>query len=249
MRRPAEAIRPVADDDRVAPSRKLHLDDCLALASSQGGRAVAHHFTFLRPSAVRIRLASELVGERVDHRADDHVMRHVAALHRHIGLGIDGIALFHKLFHHFFRVAGGKQRPVVAPPDPFHQHFDVSLKPNRQPVRLDIGPRVRVHIGAAAGRKHLRAVFQQPRDDLALALAEIGLAVLGEDLADARACRHLDLAVGVDEGEVEPVRQPPAHGGLARAHQPDQHDAPRSEGFADRQEPLLPVVFLMVAQP
>ena len=83
----------------------------------------------------------------------------------------------------------------------------------------------------------------------ALALTEIGFPVLGEDLDDTRACRHLDLGIGVDKGEVEPVRQPPAHGGLARAHQPDQHDAARAEGFADRQEPLLPVVFLMVAQP
>ena len=48
---PGRGDQTLADDDRVAPSRKLHLDDCLALAVGQGGRAVAHHFTFLRPSA------------------------------------------------------------------------------------------------------------------------------------------------------------------------------------------------------
>ena len=38
--------------------------------------------------------------------------------------------------------------------------------------------------------------------------------------------------VGIDEGHPEQRRQPLADAGLARAHQPDQHDRPRSRSFA-----------------
>ena len=116
------------------------------------------------------------------------------------------------------------------------------------PARLDGGPRLGVHIGAAAGGENLRAAFEQARNHLALALAEIAFAVLGKDFADARAGGHLDLGVGVDEGQVEPVREPPAHGGLASPHEPDQHDASRSKGVANPRQPLLPVLFLMLGQ-
>jgi hypothetical protein len=75
-----------------------------------------------------------------------------------------------------------------------------------------------VHIRAATGRKHLGTVSEQPGDHLALALTKIGLAVLGKDLADGRAGSLLDLGIGVDEGQVEPRRKPPAHGGFARPH-------------------------------
>ena len=51
-------------------------------------------------------------------------------------------------------------------------------------MRLDVGARGGIHIGTAAGGKNLRAPFEQAGDDLALALAEIGLAMLGKDLAD-----------------------------------------------------------------
>ncbi len=38
----------LADDDGIAPARKRHLNNCLAQAGGQSGRAVAHHCTFLR---------------------------------------------------------------------------------------------------------------------------------------------------------------------------------------------------------
>src|ERR1700730_9376173 len=37
-----------ANDDGIAPARKRHLNNCLAQAGGQSGRAVAHHCTFLR---------------------------------------------------------------------------------------------------------------------------------------------------------------------------------------------------------
>ena len=39
----------LADDDGIAPPGKLDLDDCLALARGESGRAVAHCHTFLQP--------------------------------------------------------------------------------------------------------------------------------------------------------------------------------------------------------
>ena len=47
MHCPDEAEQMLADDNGVAPSGKLDLDDRLAPGLGQGGRAVAHVHTFL----------------------------------------------------------------------------------------------------------------------------------------------------------------------------------------------------------
>ena len=44
---PRRSEQMLADDNGVAPSGKLDLDDCLAPGLGQGGRAVAHVHTFL----------------------------------------------------------------------------------------------------------------------------------------------------------------------------------------------------------
>ena len=69
--------------------------------------------------------------------------------------------------------------------------------------------------------------------------------MLREDLADGRPGGRLDLAVGVDEGQLETARKPLPHGGLASAHEPDQHDAARPEALADPRHARLPVVLLV----
>ncbi len=46
-----------------------------------------------------------------------------------------------------------------------------------------------------------------------------------ENFADAVAGRGLDLMVGIEEGQAEGRGQAAADGGLAGAHQTDQHDA------------------------
>ena len=97
--------------------------------------------------------------------------------------------------------------------------------------------------GAAAGRDHPGRPLDQPGDHPALAVAEMGLAEPLENLGDAQARRRLDLRVGIDEGQAEPLRQPPADGRLARAHQPDERDRafrrlvarpPCSGGYTER---------------
>ena len=155
-------------------------------AVRHGGRVVASFHLLAAPGLVLSAVAAELGGERVDHRADDHLMRHVAALHRDVGLGIDGIALFHQLLHHF---SPGRRRQATGRlsrrPTRLISTLRSALSQTETPRALMLARVLGVHIGAAAGREHLRAAVQQPRDHLALALAEIGLAVLGEDLADA----------------------------------------------------------------
>ena len=70
-----------------------------------------------------------------------------------------------------------------------------------------------------------RAVLEQAADHAALAVAEGRLAEAREDLLDRAARGALDLVVGVDEVEAEALREAPPDRGLARAHQPDEHDA------------------------
>ncbi len=70
--------------------------------------------------------------------------------------------------------------------------------------------------------------LDQPGDDAALAVAEMGLAEALEDLGDRQAAGALDLGVGIDERQAEPRRQPPPDGRLARPHQPDEDDRPHA---------------------
>ena len=123
-----------------------------------------------------------------------------------------GIALQHRA------VGGG------AALDPPHQHLEIGLEPDRDALLRDAGARLGVHVGAAAGRQHLRAAVEQARDHALLAGAEIGLAIGGENLRDGHPGGRLDLGVGIDEGKAEPLRQPPADRGLARPHHADEHD-------------------------
>jgi hypothetical protein len=83
---------------------------------------------------------------------------------------------------------------------------------------------VGVQHGAAAGRQHQPVPGGELGDDLLLALAEAGLAFLLEDEGDVHAGALLDLVVGVGERHAAQLGQPPAHGGLARAHGADQED-------------------------
>ena len=64
---------------------------------------------------------------------------------------------------------------------------------------------------------------------LALGAPEGLLAEHVEDLAQGRAAAPLDLAVELDEGHVELLRQQTAEGGLAAAAQADERDAPAAQ--------------------
>ena len=56
-----------------------------------------------------------------------------------------------------------------------------------------------------------------------------GFAEAGEQLGDAAAGGLFDLGIGVAEGQAEAEGEPAADGGLAGAHQADQHQAAAGE--------------------
>ena len=81
-----------------------------------------------------------------------------------------------------------EQRPVAAPLDPrLISTSRSALSQTEMPLTRIAVAGVGVHEGAAAGRQHLRAALQQPRDHARLAGAEIGLAVVREDFGDGHA--------------------------------------------------------------
>ena len=91
---------------------------------------------------------------------------------------------------------------------------------------LDAAARLGIDEGAAAGRQDMRRPLQQALDHPPLAVAERGLAEALEDLLDRAAGRGLDLVVGIDEVQPEPLRQAAADRGLARPHQADHDNGP-----------------------
>jgi hypothetical protein len=91
--------------------------------------------------------------------------------------------------------------------------------------------RIGIHEGAAARRQDQWVAGQQPSDHPALAIAEIGLAIAGEQFGDGAAGRKLDLGIGVAERQSESGGEAAADAGFAGAHQAHQHQAaPRKRG-------------------
>ncbi len=106
-----------------------------------------------------------------------------------------------------------------------------------------------IHIGAAAGGQHLRAAFQQPRDHLALALAEIGLAMLGEDLADVwPAATSISVSASMKgRSSLLASRLPTAV--LPAPMSPISTMLLDPSASRIRARALLPVLFVMLGQP
>ena len=115
-------------------------------------------------------------------------------------------------------IGGLEQRPVGAALDAAQDQTSRSaLSQIETPCARDRAPGSRRCMKAPPPvASTLRAAVEQPLDDAALAVAEIGLAVGLEDLGDGGVRRLLDLGVGVDEGEAEPRRQPAADRRICR---------------------------------
>ena len=73
-------------------------------------------------------------------------------------------------------------------------------------------------------------MHQQARDDFAFAVAEMRLAMIGENFIDGLAGRGLDLFVGVDERQIQDLAEPAANRAFAAAHQADHHNRLRPQG-------------------
>ena len=167
-------------------------------------------------------------------------MRHVPALHNDVGRFIDRVALLHQPPHHRFRIRRPQQRPGIALHHPPHQHRQLGAQPDRDPARHDRVARVGIHEGAPTGGQHLRPAAQQPPNHFRLTVPEMRLAILGEDIGDRHARHLLDLLVGIDERQRQPVRQPPPDCRFAAAHQPDHHQ----RSIADPANQLLQPLYV-----
>ncbi len=185
--------QPRPDQHVVGALAQRHVARCATLGAA--GRGVA-----LIGRTSRWLRRQQLPAKALDDLADDHLVRHVAALDGDVRLARRWDSASSMRFRSTASgIAGLEQRAVAALADAAHEQRQLRLQPDRNAALGDGGPRLRVHEGAAAGRQHLRARAQQPREHLALAFAEVGLAVVGEDVVDALAGRLLDLLVGIDE--------------------------------------------------
>ena len=69
----------------------------------------------------------------------------------------------------------------------------------------------------------------QAADNAPLAVAEMSLAVLGEDFGDRAVGGLGDFVVGVAERQPKGGGKPPSNAGLARSHQSDERDGAASK--------------------
>ena len=162
--------------------------------------------------------------QRLEDHVDDEIVRAVAGFDGDVGERVGRAALLEQTSQRRLGIGGLQQRPVRSLAHAAHQDVEVRLQPDRDALGSDPFARRRVHERAAAGRKHLGSLVEQAGDHLALAVAEIGLAEALENFGDRHPRAGLDLRVGVDERQAEPLRQTAADGGLAGAHHADQHD-------------------------
>src|SRR5262249_37194620 len=143
-----------------------------------------------------------------------------------------GIARLHQLAHDALGVLG-EQWSVVAPEHAAQQQRELSLEPHGDTGLADALARLWHHEGAAASRQHLRPRAQQAADHLALTLAEVGLAVVLEDVGDGLAGRALNLFIGVKKRKLEARRQAAPHRRFTAAWHAHEHDRARAEASAD----------------
>ena len=106
------------------------------------------------------------------------------------------------------------------------EDIDRRVEPDGDRPLVEQLARARIDEGAAAGRDHPHLAVDQPRDQPPLAVAEILLAVALEHLGGGVAGGVLDRRVAVDEGQAEPLGQPPPDRRLSHSHQPDEHHRP-----------------------
>ena len=228
--------KPGADRDLVGAARQVDGDVPGRPIGRRGGRRRR-----------RGRDLGHLVGEahmeleRADRVVDHRVVRAVARDHRHVGTSVDWVAPLHQGAQRAFWIVGLQQWAVGAATHAAPQHVEIGLEPDRDRRGDDAGPGLLVEIGAAARSDHPRPLRQQSSHHPALAVAERGLAVLGEDVGDGHAGRPLDLGVGIDELEPETTGETAPRRGLAATHQADEDDRAFAQGLHERRgAPIAP---------
>ena len=158
------------------------------------------------------------------------LMRPVTRLDRYVRQRIDRIALVHQAAHRRLRVRRVEQRPVAALAHPPHHNIKLGLQPDRQAGRGNLRARCRLHECPPACGDDFWPVGQQPRHHALFAIAEMRLAMFFENFRNGHSGRGLDLGVGVGKHQPEVRCEAAAHGGLACAHDADEHDGASAQG-------------------
>ena len=208
---PRARQQPGADADVVGALAERHGDGLGHAAGSSVGPAI-------RPGVV---VGPHGGDDRAGHRL---VAGAAAAVDGHVGLGVDRRAAALELGEHRARVGRLQQRPAGAVAHPVPEQVEIGAQPDRGGARLDLGPGARLDEGAAAGGEHAGrarpAAARSPGARRRERRARRGVAkISGIDMPAASTISVSESA----NGHAEQRRQPLADAGLARAHQPDQH--------------------------
>ena len=114
---------------------------------------------------------------------------------------VKGISNLSEFGEHGLGVAAAQQRARVAALDAVSEDFGDGMKPYRYCLIEDQLARLLLEEGTAAGCDHLGRAVEQPGDDAAFAVAEIGLAETIEDVVrdfvESRPYTTAAIALGI----------------------------------------------------
>ena len=216
----------LADEDRAPGTEQVEL-------AIEGGRRdpVAEHDPPDRRGDAQeggARGRTDLAEPR-HHRIDDAVDLGDTAL-GDVGGSIEPLAFHGETTERADRIAAGHQRPDVGgTAQALGEDLGTAVEPDRRAAPVERPAIARVEDGAATGRDdaaHVRRGIGRAEggDRRSFAIAERGLALVGEELRDRPSRGRFDPLVEIDQGRAVPVGQPPSDDALATPRQPDQDD-------------------------
>ena len=162
--------------------------------------------------------------KRADDRIDDVAVCAIAAFHMDVGRGISRPALGGEALERAFGILCAQPWAGIAPRRAIGEDFDRRIEPDRDRLLIEQLPGAWLDEGIAPGGDDADVSVHQARNDAPLAVAIIVFPKPLEDLRGGQAGRVLDGRVAIDEGQAEPLRQPPADRRLASPHQADEDD-------------------------
>ena len=227
-------------DMRARRGDQSFADQDLVGALAERDWNLAHAGSARRRHVFRFDASAQSRHDRIHGR----LMRPVARFDRDVGEPIGRAALVEQPAQGRLGIGGLQQRAVRAFANSSQQHLEFRLQPDRDARGGDALAGDGVHEGAAAGREHLLALVEQASDHLAFAVAEIGLAEALEDLRDGHARPGLDLGVGIDERQAQPLGEPASDRRLPSPHHADEDDRTSAERRGERLRLLSGLVLL-----
>src|SRR5205085_5091329 len=153
-----------------------------------------------------------------DDRFDNVLVRAFAAPHVKVGLRVSLALKPRELLERSFGIVGLEQWPGVASRCALGEYVDGSIEPYGYRTFLQQLTRARVHEYAAARGDDPNLSVDQAGNKPPLAVAVIGLPIALEHFTGGQSHGVLDGRIAVDEGQAEPLGQPPSDGRFPDAH-------------------------------